>query len=106
MIHLTDGAKNEIKRLLEKEGKPELGLRMGVEGGGCSGFSYSLGFDSAKEGDKTFEVDGIKVMVDSKSLLYLAGTQLDYIDTLQEKGFKFENPNAKKSCGCGSSFGV
>lgn len=106
MIQMSDSAKGEVKRLLEKEGKPELGLRMGVDGGGCSGFNYSLGFDTARDDDKTFDVDGIKVMVDSKSLLYLAGTKLDYIDTLNEKGFKFENPNAKKSCGCGSSFSV
>lgn len=85
----------------------EFGLRVGVKGGGCSGLSYSLGFDSSpKEGDKVLESDGIKLFVDGKSLFYLAGTELDFSDGLNGKGFVFSNPNAVKTCGCGNSFGV
>ena len=83
------------------------GLRVGVKGGGCSGLSYSLGFDKeARETDKIVTKDGVRIFVDPKSLFYLSGTQLDYTDGLNGKGFVFNNPNATKSCGCGSSFGV
>lgn len=106
MITLTPGAVSQVKHLLEKENKPELGLRIGVRAGGCSGFSYVLGFDAPQPGDKVEELEGVKVLVDSKSEGYLVGTQLDYQDGLQGKGFTFSNPNATKSCGCGESFSV
>jgi iron-sulfur cluster assembly protein len=106
MITLTLGAASQVKRLLEKENKPELGLRVGVRSGGCSGFSYVLGFDTPQEGDKVQEFEGIKVLLDTKSAPYLEGTELDYQEGLQGKGFTFSNPNATKSCGCGESFAV
>ena len=106
MITLTPGAASEVKRLLAKENKPELALRIGVRAGGCSGMSYMLGFDAAHEGDVVEEVEGIKVLVDPKSVSYLQGIQLDYMDGLQGKGFTFSNPNATRSCGCGESFSV
>jgi iron-sulfur cluster assembly protein len=105
MIRVTEKAAGEIKRLLSKETNPDSFLRVQVVGGGCSGMSYKLGFDTAlKDSDKTFEELGVKVVVDPKSYLYIAGTTLDFSDGLQGTGFNFINPNAKKSCGCGSSF--
>jgi len=104
MISVTEKAASEIKRLLEKETADSF-LRVQVVGGGCSGMSYKLGFDSVKkETDKLFEERGVRVLVDPKSYLYIAGTTLDFSDGLQGTGFNFVNPNAKKSCGCGSSF--
>jgi iron-sulfur cluster assembly protein len=104
MITLTPGAVSEVKRLLDKENKPELGLRMGVQAGGCSGFSYVLGFDAAKPDDNIQEFDGIRLFVDPKSALYLDGTEVDFHDGLQGRGFIFNNPNAKDTCNCGESF--
>ncbi|MBD3265865.1 iron-sulfur cluster insertion protein ErpA [bacterium] len=106
MIQLTDKAAGEVKRLIEAQELPEgTGLRLGVKGGGCSGLTYSLNFDSeAKETDKVFESNGVQLFIDSKSFLYLAGTTLDYTDGLGGSGFIFNNPNATNSCGCGSSF--
>lgn len=106
MITISPNAATEVKRLLTKENRPELGLRIGVRAGGCSGMSYMLGFDTAQEGDKVQDVEGIRIFVDTKSEPYLEGTQLDYQDGLQGKGFTFSNPNAKRSCGCGESFSV
>lgn len=106
MISLTPGAASEVKRLLAKENKPDVALRIGVRSGGCSGMSYMLGFDTAHEGDAIQEIEGIKVLIDPKSAMYLEGTQLDYVDGLQGKGFTFQNPNATRSCGCGESFSV
>jgi len=106
MIAITSAAAREIKELLTKENKPELGLRIGVRSGGCSGYSYMLGFDTPHEGDTVDEVEGVKVLVDPKSAPYLKGTQLDYQDGLQGKGFTFSNPNAQRTCGCGESFSV
>jgi iron-sulfur cluster assembly accessory protein len=106
MITMTPTAASEVKRLLEKENKPELGLRVGVRAGGCSGMSYMLGFDTQQEGDQIQELEGIRLFVDPKSSEYLNGTQLDYSDGLQGKGFTFSNPNATRSCGCGESFSV
>jgi iron-sulfur cluster assembly protein len=106
MITMTPGAASEVKRLLAKENKPELALRIGVRSGGCSGFSYVLGFDTPQAEDQVQEVEGVKVVLDSKSAPYLEGTQLDYQEGLQGKGFAFHNPNATKSCGCGESFSV
>jgi len=108
MIQLTPSAIKEVKRMIEDQHKGEagLGLRLGVKGGGCSGLSYSLNFDHKKENDNAFDFEGVTVFVDPKSYLYLKGTSLDYVDSLQDKGFKFVNPNASKSCGCGESFSV
>lgn len=106
MITVTEKAVGEVKRLIEAQNLPESTvLRVGVRGGGCSGLSYALNFDSdQKETDRLFEVDGVRVVVDNKSFLYLAGTTLDYTDGLNGSGFTFDNPNASQSCGCGSSF--
>ena|SRR5688572_33378378 len=106
MITITPGAVSEVKRLLSKENKPDLALRIGVRSGGCSGFSYVLGFDTPHDDDKVQEVEGIKILLDTKSAPYLDGTELDFQDGLQGKGFAFHNPNATKSCGCGESFSV
>jgi len=106
MITLSSSAIQEVKRLVEKEQKPNVGLRIGVKGGGCSGMSYVLAIDDAapKQYDSVFEQDGIKVLVDAKSHLYLDGMTIDYKTNLMGGGFEFQNPNAKKSCGCGTSF--
>ncbi len=106
MINLTEKAANEVRRLIEIQNlSSETGLRVGVSGGGCSGLSYSLNFDTQeKEKDKIWESNGVKILVDSKSYLYLVGTTLDYKDGLNGSGFTFSNPNASQSCGCGSSF--
>jgi iron-sulfur cluster assembly protein len=107
-ITLTDKALAEIKKIMAANNIPETyGLRVGVKGGGCSGLSYSLGYDKeARETDKIVKKDGVQLFVDPKSLFYLSGTQLDYTDGLNGKGFVFNNPQAAKTCGCGSSFGV
>ena len=106
MITLTPAAQQEVKRLIDKEQKPNLGLRIGVKGGGCSGMSYVLSLDEAtpKQYDTVFEQDGIKVLIDAKSHLYLDGTTVDFKNSLMGGGFEFSNPLAKKSCGCGHSF--
>ena len=106
LINVTESAASQIKRLLDAEGKAAThALRMKVVGGGCSGLQYQLAFDSAlKENDNAVEANGVRVVVDEKSALYLVGTTLDYVDSLMESGFKIQNPNAKNSCGCGSSF--
>jgi len=103
MIKLTDKAVQEIKRL---QGSESSSLRVMVVGGGCSGMSYKLGFETTPptENDKVFEQDGIKVVVDKKSLLFVSGTELNFSDGLNGTGFTFENPNAARSCGCGNSF--
>ncbi|NWG28833.1 MAG: iron-sulfur cluster insertion protein ErpA [Ignavibacteriaceae bacterium] len=107
-IIITEKAINEIKRIMNENKIPEgFGLRVGVKGGGCSGFTYTLGFDeNRREGDTIIEQDGMKLFVDGKSLFYLSGTELDFTDGLNGRGFIFNNPNAKKTCGCGDSFGV
>jgi iron-sulfur cluster assembly protein len=107
-ITMTEKARGEVTKIMLANNIPETyGLRVGVKGGGCSGLSYSLGFDKApREGDKTLVIDGVQLFVDPKSLFYLSGTQLDYTDGLNGRGFVFNNPNASKTCGCGSSFGV
>lgn len=105
-IKLTEKAANEIIRIRGQNSIPEdHNLRLGVKGGGCSGFSYVLGFDSeTRKGDQVFDLQGIKVVVDPKSLFYLSGIELDFSDGLNGKGFVFNNPKATKTCGCGSSF--
>ncbi|MBI4355683.1 MAG: iron-sulfur cluster insertion protein ErpA [Candidatus Omnitrophica bacterium] len=105
MIQFTENAVKEVKRLLEQEKTPGLALRVGVKGGGCSGLTYVMGFEAQpKENDQTFETAGVKVFVDPKSHLYLDGTTIDYVSNLMGSGFAFNNPNAKHSCGCGTSF--
>jgi len=108
LVHVTESAAERIKRLLDQEGKIAThALRMKVVGGGCSGLQYELAFDDRQSEDDTcVEAGGIRVLVDPKSALYLAGTSLDYVDTLQESGFKIQNPNASTTCGCGQSFGA
>ena len=108
MITLTPPARAEIKRLIEKEQKPNIGLRLGVKGGGCSGMSYVLALDETtpKEQDQVFEQDGIKILVDAKSHGYLNGITIDYTQHGLTGGFEFSNPHAQKSCGCGTSFSV
>ena len=106
MITLTSSATEEVKRLIAQEQKPNLGLRIGVKGGGCSGMSYVLAVDDAtpKQYDTVFEQDGVKVVIDAKSHLYLDGTTVDFKSAIMGGGFNFSNPQAKKSCGCGTSF--
>ena len=106
MIAVTPEAIKEVKRLLTEQSKKEVGLRLGVKGGGCSGLSYAINFDTKHEGDNVFEFEGLRVLVDPKSLLYLEGMTLDFSNSLQVRGFKFVNPNANKTCGCGESFSV
>jgi iron-sulfur cluster assembly protein len=107
-ITVTEKAINAIKRIMKENNVPEnYGLRVGVKGGGCSGLSYTLGFDEAKkEGDTIITAESINLFIDGKSLFYLSGTELDFSDGLNGKGFVFNNPNATKTCGCGESFGV
>jgi len=108
VIILTERAVKELRRIVTDQSLPEgTALRVGVKGGGCSGFSYSLGFDdTVNESDLVSEADGFRVVCDPKSFLYLNGTQVDFEESLMGRGFKFGNPNASKSCGCGESFSV
>ena len=108
MIHITDKAKEQVSVLRNKEGYTEdFNIRVSVQGGGCSGLMYQLTFDNEeKEGDKSFEDNGIRVVVDKKSFLYLVGTTLDFSGGLNGKGFVFQNPNANRTCGCGESFSL
>jgi len=107
-ITITDKAKTEILRIMKENNVPEnYGLRVGVKGGGCSGLTYTLNFvGDEKEGDTIIEDENVKLFIDGKSLFYLMGTELDFSDGLNGKGFLFNNPNATKTCGCGDSFGV
>ena len=107
MITVTEKATQQLKELLKKGNKPNTAFRMAVKGGGCSGLTYHLAFEENPphpERDKVYDVGGIKLIVDKKSYIYLNMTQLDYKSTLMGSGFEFNNPNAKKSCGCGVSF--
>ena len=104
MITLTEFAASKIKTLLTE--KEETGIRAGVQGGGCSGFTYRLEFDNQNEKDRIIESHGVQIYVDPKSYLYLMGTEIDFIDELNQSGFKFVNPNAKRTCGCGESFSI
>ena len=107
-ITITEKAKSEIQRIKQSNNIPEAyGLRIGVKGGGCSGMTYTLNFDENKrDGDSVIESENVKLYIDGKSLFYLMGTELDFSDGLNGKGFVFNNPNASKTCGCGESFGV
>ena len=105
MITLTERAIQETKRLIEKQNAQNMYLRLGVEAGGCSGLNYKMSFDEkVTDQDKVFDFEGVKVVVDIRSFLYLMGMTLDYTGDLLGGGFQFVNPNAKKSCGCGHSF--
>ncbi len=107
MIEVTDKAKNQAIHLMSQDNKDGYFIRVGVEGGGCSGLMYNLDFDNViSENDKEFESNGIKVVVDKKSFLYLIGTTLDFSGGLNGKGFIFVNPNAGRTCGCGESFSL
>lgn len=107
LLSLTPKAAAKIKQMALKQGKPELVFRLQIVGGGCSGLSYKFGFaEEVSPKDKVLEVDGVKIIVDPRSLLYLAGSQLDYEETLMRSGFKVNNPNATVSCSCGTSFNV
>ena len=106
-ITLTQNAPAKVKEIMAQQNPAPAGLRVGVVGGGCSGFSYSMQFEnSAGMMDKVFNFDGLKVFVDATSVMYLNGCVVDYVETLEGAGFKFENPNVKSTCGCGSSFSV
>jgi iron-sulfur cluster assembly accessory protein len=105
MVGLSDKAAEKVKEIRGEENIEETyALRLKVQGGGCSGFSYDLYFDQPQEADKSFEVKGIKLICDQMSLMYLMGTEIDYVEGLHGAGFKFNNPNTKSTCGCGSSF--
>lgn len=107
MIKVTDTAKDTAVRMMAEDNKTGYFIRVGVKGGGCSGLMYNLEFDNViNEDDKEFEDNGIKVVVDKKSVLYLVGTTLDYSGGLNGKGFIFSNPNAQRTCGCGESFSL
>jgi iron-sulfur cluster assembly protein len=107
-VTLTEKAAAEVKKIISEQNLPEeTVLRVGVQGGGCSGFSYSLGFDTATtEKDRVAEIHGVTLVVEKKFDPYLDGTVVDYYDGLEKRGFVFNNPNVVKSCGCGSSFQV
>jgi iron-sulfur cluster assembly accessory protein len=106
-LSLTDNAIAKVKEIMAQQDPIPAGLRVGVVGGGCSGFSYNMTFEN-QQGmmDKVFHFDGLKVFVDATSAMYLDGCVVDYVETLEAAGFKFENPNVKSTCGCGSSFSV
>lgn len=106
-VSFTEGAVAELNKLIDQqEISPDFGLRVGVEGGGCSGMNYILGFDQKKDGDQEFVINGIKTFMHKAHGLYLAGMQIDFQDGLNARGFTFNNPNAASTCGCGTSFSV
>ena len=107
-IDVTEKAADKLKHFAEKQGiQDEFGVKVGVKGGGCSGLTYTLSVEKeAGPNDKIVDNNGVKVFIDKKSYIFLAGTELDFSDGLNGKGFVFQNPNAKKSCGCGNSFSV
>ena len=108
MVTVTEKAAKEISRLIADKNMPETaGVRVSVEGGGCSGLSYKLDFErESGEGERIFESFGVRLFVDLKSYVYLMGTEVDYADGLNGRGFAFSNPNATKTCGCGESFSI
>lgn len=107
MLQMTEKAATKVKELLASENKSGYGLRVAVQGGGCSGFQYGLTFENAERAnDNVLDMNGLRVFVDAMSGMYLDGVQIDYIETLEGSGFKIENPNATGSCGCGHSFTV
>ncbi|PYV85951.1 MAG: iron-sulfur cluster assembly accessory protein [Acidobacteria bacterium] len=107
MLTMTDKAQGKVKEILEGQPEPFAGLRVQVVGGGCSGFQYHMGFEKqANTGDEVIDLSGFKMFVDRGSLIYLDGTEIDYVEGLTASGFKFNNPNVKTTCGCGESFQV
>ena len=106
ILTLTEKAANKVKQMLEKENKKDYGLRLGVISGGCSGYMYEVALEkSAKENDAVFEEKGIKVFINPESIPFMKGSTVDYKETLQNSGFKINNPNVKRTCGCGHSVG-
>ena len=105
-VTITDRALEQIRRLLAKDGRPEAFLRLGVKGGGCSGMTYILGFDTRTEKDDQFEIEGISCIMEKSHGIYLMGMEVDWQGGLNSRGFTFNNPNASKTCGCGTSFAV
>jgi len=106
-VSFTEGATRQIKRLMaEKDYDASKPLRVGVKGGGCSGLSYILGFDEKKKDDSEFEINGIRCVINNTHEIYLHGMEIDWQDGLNNRGFDFKNPNASKTCGCGTSFAV
>ena len=104
-ITLTEGAVKQLVRIREQQNIPsDHGLRVGVKGGGCSGFSYILGFDQVKDDDDIFEINGLKVVMQKAHAIYLLGIEVDWVEGLNNRGFSFNNPNATDTCGCGTSF--
>ena len=104
-VSLTKGAISQLSRLRREQDVPvHYGLRVGVKGGGCSGFSYLLGFDEQRERDTVYDFDGVQILMDKAHALYLAGMEIDWEEGLNNRGFVFNNPNAKETCGCGTSF--
>jgi iron-sulfur cluster assembly accessory protein len=107
MILLTDTASTKVREIMSQQNPAPTALRVAVVGGGCSGFSYHMAFDNAENpSDNVYEFEGLKVLVDQMSEMYLDGVQIDYIESIEGAGFKFNNPNVKSTCGCGSSFSV
>src|ERR1700689_52595 len=107
MVNLTETAVTKVEEILNAQEPKPAGLRISVVGGGCSGFSYSMAFENAPNMlDKTYNYNGLKVVIDQASLLYLDGAEVDYVESLEGSGFKFSNPQVKSPCGCGSSFSV
>src|SRR5436853_561577 len=107
MVQLTETAVSKVREILDTQEPKPAGLRIAVVGGGCSGFSYSMAFENTPNMlDKTYNFDGLKVFIDQASMLYLDGVQVDYVESMEGSGFKFNNPNVKNTCGCGSSFSV
>lgn len=106
VVTLTEAARNEVERLLAGKGEPELGLRLGIKGGGCSGLSYLLDFTPEQEGDTVVDAGSFKIFLDRKSTIYLSGIELDHQGGLQGRGFVFHNPMATNTCGCGESFSI
>ncbi|MBK6362923.1 MAG: iron-sulfur cluster assembly accessory protein [Saprospiraceae bacterium] len=105
VLTLTPGAIKQLHKIREEQNlDPSHGLRVGVKGGGCSGFSYVLGFDVRKEKDDVYEIDGLTVLMEKAHAIYLLGMEIDWVDGLNNRGFTFTNPNAKETCGCGTSF--
>jgi iron-sulfur cluster assembly protein len=107
MVNLTPTAVSKVKEIMAAQSPVPNGLRVAVVGGGCSGFQYHMAFESNSNAtDKIYDFNGLQVFVDQMSLMYLGGVEIDYVETLEGAGFKFNNPNVKSTCGCGSSFSV
>ncbi|MDZ7877788.1 MAG: iron-sulfur cluster assembly accessory protein [Saprospiraceae bacterium] len=104
-LSLTEGAVKQLRSIVAEQNIPaQYGLRIGVKGGGCSGFSYVLGFDEPKEGDDILTINGMRVLMQKSHAIYLLGMEIDFLEGLNNRGFSFSNPNAKETCGCGTSF--